>query len=114
MTAAIAGSTPAVSASRTAGIADRIGPMIGSSSKTPATTDRKIANRPNTGSTVALSRIRPANVARPTVTPRITWPRSHWPKTRSARPATARTSGRHSAGIERSAAAARAGRSLIR
>ena len=100
--------------SNTAGIAAMIGPMIGRSSRTPAMTDSRSANRPNTGSMVSLRSISPTNVATPTVTPRKTWPRSHWPNTRSAMPATARASARHSAGIDRSAAPASAGRSLIR
>jgi len=66
------------------------------------------------GSTVALSRIRPANVATPTVNPRKSWPRSHWPKTRSTRSLIARTSRHQATGIERAIAAVRAGRSLIR
>ena len=55
MSAAMTGSIPAVAASRTAGTAEMIGPMIGSSSRMPAVTDRRIAYRPNTGSTSWLS-----------------------------------------------------------
>ena len=55
MRAAMTGSSPAVAASRTAGIAEMIGPMIGTSSRIPAVTDSRIAYRPNTGSTSWLS-----------------------------------------------------------
>ena len=44
-------SRPAVAARRTAGIAEMIGPMIGTSSRIPAVTDSSIAYRPKTGST---------------------------------------------------------------
>ena len=41
--AAMTGSSPAVAASRTAGIAEMIGPMIGTSSRMPAMTDSSTA-----------------------------------------------------------------------
>ena len=44
-------SIPAVAASSTAGMAEMIGPMIGTSSRTPAITDSRIAYRPKIGST---------------------------------------------------------------
>ena len=59
------GSSPAVAARRTAGTAEMIGPMIGSSSRMPAVTDSRTAYRPNTGSTSSLSTSRPTNVNTP-------------------------------------------------
>ena len=57
---------PAVAASRTAGTAEMIGPMIGTSSRMPAITDRRSAYRPKIGSTSWLRMSRPMNVSTPT------------------------------------------------
>ena len=51
--------------------AEMIGPMIGTSSRTPAMTDSRIAYRPKIGSTRSLRMIRPMNVKMPTAKPRI-------------------------------------------
>ena len=50
---------PTVAASRTAGTAEMIGPMIGTSSNTPAMTDSRTAYRPKIGSTSWLRTMQP-------------------------------------------------------
>ena len=57
---------PAVAARRTAGTAEMIGPMIGTSSRTPAMTDSRTAYRPKIGSTSWLRTSSPMNVKMPT------------------------------------------------
>ena len=53
---------PTVAARRTAGTAEMIGPMIGTSSSTPAMTDSRTAYRPKIGSTSWLRTSSPTNV----------------------------------------------------
>src|SRR3989304_2853342 len=62
---------------------EMIGPMIGSSSRTPAMTASSTAKRPKMGSTATSSTKRPAKVATPTAKHRTNWPRSPRPKTPS-------------------------------
>jgi len=93
---------PTVAASRTAGTADTIGPMIGTSSNRPAMTDSRTAYRPKTGSIRLLSTMRPTKVANPTAKPSRIWPRTHCPKSRSTVLMTAHVSNRHDAGSDRS------------
>ena len=61
MSAASAGSTPAVSPSRTAGTAEMIGPMIGRSSPNPAMSARRTAYWLKIGLTVAPRMVSPTN-----------------------------------------------------
>ena len=105
---------PTVAARRTAGTAAMIGPMIGTSSSTPAMTDSRTAYRPKIGSTSWLRTISPTKVAIPTAKPRMIWPRTHWPKSRSTVLMTAHVSNRHGSGSDRSKVATRVVLSLSR
>ena len=93
---------PTVAARSTAGTAEMIGPMIGTSSSSPAMTDSRTAYRPKIGSTSWLRTISPMNVKMPTAKPRMIWPRTHWPKSRSTVLMTAQASNRQAAGSDRS------------
>ena len=98
---------PTVAARRTAGTAEMIGPMIGTSSNRPAITDSRTAYRPKIGSTSWLRTSSPTNVAMPTAKPSRIWPRTHCPKSRSTVLMTAHVSNRQVAGSARSNVATR-------
>ena len=91
-----------------------IGPMIGTSSSTPAMIDKQERVAPEDRVDQLLRTISPMNVKTPTAKPRMIWPRTHWPKSCSTVLMTAQMSNRQVCGSARSNVATRATLSLSR